>query len=646
MTTLEIVENTMNERDEDSTVTIAGGSEGAENMKIGLGKNAAKIVPGVKEGFLDHAGLGFMDKSEALSSGLYAGIDQSTAMGGLTAHSMAHSSFGFLHDMQPSFISPSEVEGIVASTLADEDSAPIEGDSVFVPADALALETPSHLVAAKRAKKSKAPAGSQSLQGMKSLILTETKNVASFVVIGETLDKLYYKDKLVKNQKEFLEWTKTNLGFSKSTTYEYIISYRVPSEELAQVWMEVHDSCEGVITTAVLEAYLAGKNFVTVKERKQATPRKKRQQAAPAKKSKRKRRGQDSDDTEDDIYSEPSDHEADYVVPKKERAPLLAVEDSQLTEEQANAAVDEYATGDSTLSGSLFESQASTVVPASHGANQWLVDSTQRESTPEPELPQLQAVALTIQKQRTPPRKRAASRTIPLVPAYKSAPPFDIAHVFEVAQRVVSGQEFDKVCHTVGEFEAMDESSWFGRLFCDLSSSRPIHRTLSMDESGHSSGIERLLQSVFTRFANKDYTEGIFVIRGEFGADWFTPILQHPMCILRQQTSRTLPIVASPSFDSYVAFYMGPNVAEFCHQFRLVGFVPGFNCWSYSQKTESPLMQRSLSLRNSQASEKEADLLNTQDFLNDEQSGDNMDLEMPMHEDLSVAASVLCNFST
>lgn len=117
---------------------------------------------------------------------------------------------------------------------------------------------------------------------------------------------------------------------------------------------------------------MAGKNFVTVKERKQATPRKKRQQAAPAKKSKRKRRGQDSDDTEDDIYSEPSDHEADYVVPKKERAPLLAGEDSQLTEEQANAAVDEYATGDSTLSGSLFESQASTVVPASHGANQWL----------------------------------------------------------------------------------------------------------------------------------------------------------------------------------------------------------------------------------------------------------------------------------
>lgn len=65
------------------------------------------------------------------------------------------------------------------------------------------------------------------LMEMKSLILHETKNVASFVVIGETLDKLYYKDKLVKTQKEFLDWTKLNLGFSKSTTYEYIISYRV-----------------------------------------------------------------------------------------------------------------------------------------------------------------------------------------------------------------------------------------------------------------------------------------------------------------------------------------------------------------------------------------------------------------------------------
>ncbi|KAJ3040777.1 hypothetical protein HK097_002470, partial [Rhizophlyctis rosea] len=68
------------------------------------------------------------------------------------------------------------------------------------------------------------------LEEHKSRILNETKNVSSFVVIGQTLHKLYYEDKLMKTQKEFLEWTKQNLGFSKSTTYEYIISYRIYSE--------------------------------------------------------------------------------------------------------------------------------------------------------------------------------------------------------------------------------------------------------------------------------------------------------------------------------------------------------------------------------------------------------------------------------
>lgn len=51
------------------------------------------------------------------------------------------------------------------------------------------------------------------LDNLKGRILNETKNVSSFVVIGETLYKLYYEDKLVKNQKEFLDWTKVNLGF-------------------------------------------------------------------------------------------------------------------------------------------------------------------------------------------------------------------------------------------------------------------------------------------------------------------------------------------------------------------------------------------------------------------------------------------------
>jgi hypothetical protein len=73
------------------------------------------------------------------------------------------------------------------------------------------------------------------LDALKKRILNETKSNCSFVVIGETLFRLYYQDKLVKNQKEFLQWTKLNLGFSKSTTYEYIISYRVYNQIKANV---------------------------------------------------------------------------------------------------------------------------------------------------------------------------------------------------------------------------------------------------------------------------------------------------------------------------------------------------------------------------------------------------------------------------
>jgi hypothetical protein len=123
------------------------------------------------------------------------------------------------------------------------------------------------------------PEQQNALSNMKNLIIHETKNVASFVVIGETLHKLYYEDKLVKNQKEFLQWTKTNLGFSKSTTYEYIISYRiysdiisrlpanynppmyqshcqllakVPEEQLVQIWMEASDSAPNRVITTVI----------------------------------------------------------------------------------------------------------------------------------------------------------------------------------------------------------------------------------------------------------------------------------------------------------------------------------------------------------------------------------------------------------
>ena len=68
------------------------------------------------------------------------------------------------------------------------------------------------------------------MEDSRAKILDERKNSDSFVVIGQILHDMYYKDKCMGSQKEFLAWTKAQLGFSKSTTYEYIISWKIFSE--------------------------------------------------------------------------------------------------------------------------------------------------------------------------------------------------------------------------------------------------------------------------------------------------------------------------------------------------------------------------------------------------------------------------------
>lgn len=160
----------------------------------------------------------------------------------------------------------------------------------------------------------------------------------------------------------------------------------------------------------------------------------------------------------------------------------------------------------------------------------------------------------------TPAKKRNPVRTM-----HKPLLPFDMATIFEVAKRVVTGLVFDKTCHSVDEFEEYERQKWGGRIFCDLTGSRPRSTTTTQ------SSIESHLQTIFTRFAHSDYIEGVFIIRSEFGADWFTPILQNPVCVLRQTTKE--------AFEGFVAFYLGPNEDGFCRQFRNVGYLPGFNCW-------------------------------------------------------------------
>ena len=98
-------------------------------------------------------------------------------------------------------------------------------------------------------------------------------------------------------------------------------------------------------------------------------------------------------------------------------------------------------------------------------------------------------------------------------------------------------------------------------------------------------GIERLLQIIFTRYANKEYHEGFFIVNAEFGADWFTPILQQPYVILRHLPNTHHDYYSLSNhhiFRSYVMFYLGPNIKEFIQTLKSVGLIPGQNSWYIS----------------------------------------------------------------
>lgn len=42
-----------------------------------------------------------------------------------------------------------------------------------------------------------------------------------------------------------------------------------------------------------------------------------------------------------------------------------------------------------------------------------------------------------------------------------------------------------------------------------------------------------------------------------------------------------------PSFESFIVFYLGPNIRDFCSVFRGLGLVPGVNCWYVFQEVDS-----------------------------------------------------------
>ncbi|KAJ3416033.1 hypothetical protein HDV05_003392 [Chytridiales sp. JEL 0842] len=415
----------------------------------------------------------------------------------------------------------------------------------------------------------------------KSRILNETKNVSSFVVIGQTLYKLYYEDKLMKTQKEFLEWTKQNLGFSKSTTYEYIISYRiysqiarnipkeyrppmyqshcqllskVPQDKLVETWVDVcRQAPNGVITTAFLELYL---------DRHQLRGGGNTKGSGGKGNSSLLSVGGGSSSS---AVSSPKSTTNDKPASKRSASHIDAFDAAEFEQEAA-------AMHDKELS------NASSLVASMSGVDGSMVDANGSPS-----------VSLS---------STTATSTSQL--------PINESLIFELSKGVVLGHQFEMVLHCVEDFKSAEHRLWFGRVWANLTTVRPL-TTASLYASPSTSpgdgpvfegGLEHLLRIIFTKFAGKEFAEGLFLLRAEFGADWFTPILQHPYCVLRHTNppAPTYPksgggkrrkgqsyanvVATPPPFESYVMFYLGPNIKEFCHVFRAIGLVAGINSWS------------------------------------------------------------------
>ena len=199
--------------------------------------------------------------------------------------------------------------------------------------------------------------------------------------------------------------------------------------------------------------------------------------------------------------------------------------------------------------------------------------------------------------------------------------------LYKKSTQVLGGQDFDVVLETSDFLKSA--TKWTGNVWADLTSLKPFESLLKeslLQQTSSSStdlfemSVERALQLIFTKFANREYSEGIFVVKAEVGRDWFTPILQQPHCILRNQLllgsstdylssissitedfqatachspprkkrASTLPSMSSPALHfspesplkfTIAIFYLGENVRQFCATFYTIGLIPGINSW-------------------------------------------------------------------
>ncbi|KAI8808424.1 hypothetical protein BJ742DRAFT_893215 [Cladochytrium replicatum] len=480
------------------------------------------------------------------------------------------------------------------------------------------------------------------LEECKTRILTEERSFSSFVVIGGALHSIYYENHLIKNQREFLDWTKANLGFSKSTTYEYIISYRVyrdiaaklptgffppvyqshcqllsrvPSEFLVETWMDICKCApNGTVTTLYLEDYLEAKNLL----------------GKCGKDDRRRRRRRSLDDEELELYQreespghsgfevcDPLGHWLSDPTPTFHLSTLVGSSLKNEPSSRRSLATHPPAII-TTNSNPIFN------FPSSAAGHLTSSSSSSLPTLCSPlDISAGMATAFTHPQSAASLSAQASSSNLslhfrvpiaPPRPSFIDAPdarwlPFDTRLIFELGRAVVPGGEFDLIHNTLERLDALcgdvgqqqhQQSQWYGRVWINLTSLRPLS---TFPEGVSDGGLELMLQVIFTKYANKEFVEGLFLIRAEFGADWFTPILQHPHCILRhnwaslspspsvefnkseppnlkrQKRSPDIPSRMLQSQDSFVVFYLGSAVQDFCSVYRSVGLVPGVNSW-------------------------------------------------------------------
>jgi hypothetical protein len=172
-------------------------------------------------------------------------------------------------------------------------------------------------------------------------------------------------------------------------------------------------------------------------------------------------------------------------------------------------------------------------------------------------------------------------------PIKQTGQTMDLSLIFELAKSVTT--RFDVILHRSEDYKGLDIKPLAGCVWADLTSLKPLFNS-GANEIGRCAGIsiyehsiQQALHILFNRFQKQNYTQGMFLLKAEYGEDWFTPILQHPHVVLRQPSKwkerSGKQSSGKGAHEAFVLFYLGNRVNEFCSAFYPIGLIPGVNSW-------------------------------------------------------------------